>query len=61
MLFRSQIEGWKSREDKEARAARAKRSEARRRAMLGEEKKSEEEEQARKVRFAEKERAMDVI
>lgn len=58
---RKQIEGWKSREDKEARAARAKRSEARRRKMMGEERKVEQEEEARRVRFAEKERAMDVL
>lgn len=60
---RRQIEGWKSREDREARAARAKRSEARRRKMIGEEKKEDEDEEAeaRRVRFAEKERAMDVL
>lgn len=58
---RRQLEQYKKREDAEARAARAKRSEARRRAMMGEEDKANEDAEARRVRFAEKERAMDVL
>lgn len=58
---RRQLEQYKKREDAEARAARAKRSEARRRAMKGEEHKVKEDAEARRVRFAEKERAMDVL
>lgn len=58
---RRQLEQYKKREDAEARAARAKRSEARRRAMMGEEDKAKEDAEARRVRFAEKERAMDVL
>lgn len=58
---RRQLEQYKKREDAEARAARAKRGEARRRAMMGEEDKAKEDAEARRVRFAEKERAMDVL
>lgn len=58
---RRQLEQYKKREDAEARAARAKRSETRRRAMMGEADKAKEDTEARRVRFAEKERAGDVL
>lgn len=60
---RRQLAEYKSREDKEAREARAKRIAARRRGedASGSNEREGSEEERRRVRFAEKERAVDVL